>query len=64
MLQGAMKSKTMWTAAITAMLGTAITTMPVLQESIPKDTYGYILMGLSLVFAWLRVVTTRPLIAK
>jgi len=64
MIQGAVKSKTIWFAGITAMVGTAITTMPVLQESIPKDTYGYIMMGLALVFAWLRVVTTKPLIAK
>jgi len=54
----------MWTAGITAMVGTAITTMPVIQESISKDAYGYILMGLSLVFAWLRVLTTKPLVAK
>jgi len=64
MIQGSLKSKTMWVAGITAMVGTAITTMPVLQDSIPKDTYGYILMGLSLVFAWLRVLTTKPLVAK
>jgi len=64
MIEGSLKSKTMWMQMATAVFGVALVTMPVLQDVMTPERYAYIFMGISVVNAMLRVVTTRPLIAK
>lgn len=55
------KSRTMWVAAATSMLGAAIAGMPLVEAAVSKTTYGVTLFVLGIVFAGLRKVTTKPL---
>lgn len=64
MLKGSVKSKTMWSAVITAMFGAAILNMPLLQNALTPELYGYIMIVLGVVHAGLRVITTQPLDQK
>ena len=58
------KSKTIWVSVTISILGAIITGMPMIQESIPKDIYGFTLMILGVVFAVLRSVTNSALVMK
>ena len=55
------KSKTLWASAITGMVGATVASMPLIQDSLSKENYCFILMALSILFAGLRVLTTKPL---
>jgi len=53
-------SKTIDATAITAGLGALIQYMPMVKEQL-ADYYGFIFIALSVVFAVLRKITTKPL---
>lgn len=55
------KSRTLDLAALTAMIGTAISLLPQVQALLEPEHYGITLVVLSLVQAWLRVKTTGPI---
>lgn len=60
----AMKSKTLNTAAVLGILGAVQANLPMLQDLISPAWYGYIMFGVAIVFAGLRVVTKKPLSEK
>lgn len=60
----ALKSKTMNFAAILAAFGAVQVQLPAVQEFISPTTYGWITLGVAVVVAVLRVVTTKPLSEK
>ncbi len=64
MIDGVIKSKTMWFATATAIIGALMSSMPLVQSSISQEYYGFILMGLGVISAILRVATTKPLAEK
>lgn len=59
-MNGALKSKTMWFAAIAA-VGGAVQQM---SPFIPPDKMGAVVTGLGIISAVLRMVTTKPLSEK
>ena len=61
MVKGSTRSRTMWIAVVTGMIGAAVAAMPMIEDHISKEIYGFSLMALSIVFAGLRIVTTQPL---
>ena len=58
------QSRTLDVAALTAMIGTALTLLPELQALLDAKTYGIVLMVLSLIQAYLRTKTTGPINSK
>ena len=63
-LKGAVKSKTIWASVIVGAIGAAISNFDLLRPVLSEEVYGMTLMGLSVLFAVLRVVTTTPLDEK
>ena len=61
MFKGFLKSKTMWSAALTSASGAALMYMPLLQESLEPKDYGLIMIALGVSQGILRVLTTKPL---
>ena len=55
-----LKSKTLWFAAALALFGVVETQIGVFQQFIGDKYFGLFTMGVSLVVAWLRFVTTQP----
>jgi hypothetical protein len=55
------KSKTMWFATILAVLGMLQTNLPLVQEFMDPETYGYLTIVVAMIVAGLRVVTNKPL---
>ncbi len=53
--------KTLFAASIVGGLGAAQMLLPSVQNLIQPDTYGILTLGIGVVFAALRVVTTTPL---
>jgi hypothetical protein len=52
-------SRTIRWAAIIAVLGALEVTLPNIRASLPEDVYGYVLMAISVLMAYLRA-THRP----
>lgn len=59
-----LKSKTMWFAAVLAGLGVFEQSSGALHALVNQQTYGWIMLGVAVVIAGLRVVTTQPLSEK
>ena len=57
------KSRTLDAAGIVAALGVAIETLPMLKDMLAEH-YGLVFVGVSMLFAYLRAVTTKPLDQK
>lgn len=60
-LKKAHKSKTIQVAAAIAVLGVVETQFHMIKDVVPEQYQGLILMGIGMVMAYLRVVTTKPL---
>lgn len=54
-------SRTLDVSAIATAIGAAIATLPQLQAFIEPEHYGYLIMGLSVLNAYLRKITSQPL---
>ena len=63
-VKGAMHSKTMWFSLAIAIFGAIEMYYPYLQDVINPKYYGAIFMGIGVVCAILRFVTTLPLDKK
>ncbi|MDD5688490.1 MAG: hypothetical protein PHE88_11745 [Elusimicrobia bacterium] len=61
MVQGALKSKTMWFNAIVASLAAFEGVFNVLQPYVAGNVYAYITIALAVGNAFLRVLTTQAL---
>jgi hypothetical protein len=55
------QSRTLDLAALTAIVGTLVVTLPQLQAIITPEVYGIAFVVLSVVQAWLRSKTTTPI---
>ena len=55
-----LQSRTINVAALVAACGALLAALPVVQAFIPPQVYGYLLVGLSVVMAYLRV-THKPI---
>ena len=60
----AKKSKTINFAVLLALFGAAQANLPVVQEFISPEIFGYITLGIAIVVAMLRAYTTKPLSEK
>lgn len=58
---GALKSKTMWFAALVALSGLVEQNTGLLRDSLGADNFGLLMAGIGLVTAILRKVTKEPL---
>ena len=63
-LKGALKSKTMFFAMLLAGLGAVQEQLPQLQQYVTPQFFGYFSMGVGVVVAILRIVTTQSLSNK
>lgn len=59
-----LKSKTLWFAFILAMFGVVESQVGVFQQFIGEKYFGLFTLGVSMVVAWLRFITTQPLADK
>lgn len=59
--KGAMHSKTMWFSAALFIFGAVEMYFPYLKDNIKPEFYGPIFMGIGVVVALLRFITTLPL---
>lgn len=62
-VKGATKSKTILAATAIGILSQVVEHFPLL-ESVLKDHYQIALFGVSVLFGYLRVITTKPLEEK
>lgn len=60
-LKKAHKSKTIQIAALIAVLGVAETQFHLIESAIPEQYRGLVLVGVGMVMAYLRVITTTSL---
>ena len=60
-MKQAVQSKTLWFNSAVAMLMTAEQNLEAVQDVIPASWYAWILLGVTVVNAGLRVVTTKSL---
>jgi len=58
------KSKTLWFAFALAMFGVVEAQVGIFQQFIGEKYFGLFTLGVSLVVAWLRFLTTQPLSEK
>ena len=56
-----MKSRTMWFSFALVVVGALADTLPAIQAFINPQVYGYTLMGVGIICAILRFLTTQPL---
>ena len=63
-MRGAMHSKTMWLAIALAIFGAAYENFSYIQGLLDPRWYGVLLMGVGVLVAVLRVLTTLPLDEK
>lgn len=58
------KSKTLWFAFALAMFGVVESQVGIFEQFIGEKYFGLFALGVSLVVAWLRFLTTQPLADK
>lgn len=63
-MRKAAKSRTLWFAFALAMFGVVESQVGVFQKYIGEEHFGLFTLGVSLVVAWLRFVTTTPVDEK
>lgn len=63
-MKGTLKSKTMWFAAALAVLGALEMQQAFLRELVGAENFGAVMLGISVLTAVLRVVTTQSLSDK
>lgn len=63
-LKSAAKSKTLWFAFALAMFSVVESQVGVFQRYIGEEHFGLFTLGVSLIVAWLRFLTTQPLDEK
>lgn len=56
-----MQSKTMWFSLVVMIFGVVLDNFSYLQDVIPVQWYGPIFMGISIIIAVLRFITTKPI---
>ena len=62
--KGAVRSKTMNFAVLLAAFGAAQANLPAVQEFVTPERYGYVTLGIAVVVAVLRAITTSSLAGK
>jgi len=63
-MRGALKSKTMWFSALIAVFGVLEMQSELVRQVVGPDKFGAVMLGISMIGAVLRVVTTKPLSEK
>ena len=63
-IQGGMKSKTVWSAAVIGVLATVQTALPSLQLYLTQQTFMYIGLTITVLMIGLRAITTDALYEK
>jgi len=63
-LRKALKSKTIWFSIILAVFGVLEASTQYLQDMIDAKYFGFVVIGIGMITAILRVVTTLPLDEK
>lgn len=63
-LQGALRSKTMWFSLALAVFGVLEASTSYLQTMIGPEHFGFVVIGIGIVAAILRILTTLPLDEK
>ena len=56
-----LRSRTMWFAYLLAALGALESNMHMFKDHMSPEAYGYVLTGIAMIVAVLRIVTTQPL---
>ena len=63
-VRAAAKSRTIWFAFALAMFGVVESQVAVFQRYVGEEHFGLFTLGVSLVVAWLRFITTQPIDEK
>ncbi|CAB4123326.1 hypothetical protein UFOVP42_29 [uncultured Caudovirales phage] len=57
----AQKSKTMWFSLALVIFGALLDNLTYVKDNIPSDYYGFIFIGIGIIVAILRFITTEPI---
>ena len=58
------KSRTMIASVLISISGVIMASSDFLKTVMTPDVFGYVMLGIGIVVAWLRVLTTKPLSDK
>jgi hypothetical protein len=59
--KNAHKSKTLWFGSMLVIFGALSANLPLLQAHIDGEIYGYLMVGVGIITAWLRYKTSEPI---